>query len=85
MAEEKRCKVGFCSCGIRISLAAITPDADTDDDIIAQFKEFANKGRKIDYMDIDEMKVLFGGCFNGKCFKQQSLFEPATEQPCNKH
>lgn len=70
--DDKRCKVCYCKCGIRISKASTLPEGDTDKDILKEYSKAAKKGRKIDYMTVKEMKELFGGCFNGECWKEKN-------------
>lgn len=73
MSEVKRCKVAFCKCGVRVQLVCSLPEGDTDKDILKEFTEFAKLGRKIDYMPVDEMKEIFGGCFKDECYKTKQL------------
>lgn len=76
MSEEindKRCKVAFCKCGVRVQLVAALPYGDIDEDCLKDFAEFAKLDRKIDYIKVAEMKEIFGGCFSGECYQTKQL------------
>lgn len=67
---DKKFKVAYCKCGIRVSMVAALPQAETDKDIIKDFAKYAREGRKIDYITTTEAKEIFGGCPNGTCWKE---------------
>lgn len=69
--DNKRCKVAFCKCGVRVSKVSILPDGDTDKDLLKEYKKMAAKGHRIDYMTVGEMKEIFGGCW-GVCWKEKN-------------
>ena len=69
--DDKRCKVAYCKCGIRVIQCSILPDGDTDKDILKRYRKLAKEGHQIDYMTVKEMKELFGDCFNGECWKEK--------------
>lgn len=70
--DDKRCKVAYCKCGIRVSKVSILPDGDTDKELLKEYTKMAKAGHKIDYISVGQMKEIFGGCWEGDCWKEKN-------------
>lgn len=70
--DKQKCKVAYCKCGIRVLLVATLPEAESDKKIIKDFQKLASNGHIVDYITVEQLKELFGGCFNKDCWKEKT-------------
>jgi hypothetical protein len=55
--EQKKVKVAWCTCNKSILLVAVLPCAETDKQTVRDFCKLANKGYKIEYMELETFKA----------------------------
>jgi len=54
--EQRKVKVAWCVCNESILLVAALPYAETDKGTVRDFCKLANKGHKIEYMELETFK-----------------------------
>lgn len=83
MSDSKKCKVGFCKCGIRVTLMSSLPHGDTDRGTLKEFAALAKEGCRIDYIPVNDARELFGGCFGRACWKKAQSKENTNHDESN--
>jgi hypothetical protein len=70
--DNKKCKVAYCKCGIRVVFASALPHAEISRESRRAFLNYSKAGHIVDYITVKEMKEAYGGCDKKTCWKDNT-------------